>query len=36
MVVRVGKRIAEAVKVYMTEQGLEKELQGFAWEFNLT
>lgn len=35
MVVRVGKRIAEAVKVYMTEQGLENELQGFAWEFNL-
>lgn len=35
MVVRVGNRIAEAVRVYMAEQGLEKELQGFAWEFNL-
>jgi predicted Zn-dependent protease len=35
MVVRVGKRIADAVAKYMAEQGLEKELQGFAWEFNL-
>jgi predicted Zn-dependent protease len=35
MVVRVGKRIAEAVEKYMKENGYEKELQGFAWEFNL-
>ena len=35
MVVRVGKRIADAVELYMKENGLEKELQGFNWEFNL-
>jgi predicted Zn-dependent protease len=35
MVVRVGRRIAEAVEAYMREQGLENELEGFAWEFNL-
>jgi predicted Zn-dependent protease len=35
MVVRVGKRIADAVEKYMRENGYEKELQGFAWEFNL-
>jgi len=35
MVVRVGRRIAEAVEKYMKENGYEKELQGFAWEFNL-
>jgi predicted Zn-dependent protease len=35
MVLRVGRRIADAVEAYMKEQGYEKELQGFAWEFNL-
>jgi predicted Zn-dependent protease len=35
MVVRVGKRIAAAVEGYMKENGLESELQGFNWEFNL-
>lgn len=35
MVVRVGKRIAAAVDLYMKENGYEKEMQGFAWEFNL-
>lgn len=35
MVVRVGRRIADAVEKYMRENGYEKELQGFAWEFNL-
>ncbi len=35
MVVRVGKRIAEAVEAYMREKGYEKDLEGFAWEFNL-
>lgn len=35
MVVRVGKRIADAVDQYMREQGYEKQLEGFAWEFNL-
>ncbi|UJP64195.1 M48 family metallopeptidase [Mongoliitalea daihaiensis] len=35
MVVRVGKKIAAAVEVYMKENGLESQLQGFNWEFNL-
>jgi predicted Zn-dependent protease len=35
MVVRVGKRIAAAVDQYMRENGYEKEMQGFSWEFNL-
>lgn len=35
MVVRVGKRISDAVERYMRENGYEKELQGFSWEFNL-
>lgn len=35
MVVRVGRRIADAVESYMREQGYEKHLEGFAWEFNL-
>lgn len=35
MVVKVGRRIAEAVEKYMREQGYEKQLEGFAWEFNL-
>lgn len=33
--VSVGKKIAEAVEKYMREQGYEKQLEGFAWEFNL-
>lgn len=35
MVVNVGKRIAAAVELYMKENGLESQLQGFNWEFNL-
>lgn len=35
MVVRVGKRIAAAVEQYMKANGFEKELEGFAWDFNL-
>lgn len=35
MVVRVGKKIAEAVEIYMKENGMERQLQGFEWEFNL-
>jgi predicted Zn-dependent protease len=35
MVVRVGKRIADAVEEYMKIQGYEKQLEGFAWEFHL-
>jgi predicted Zn-dependent protease len=35
MVVRVGKRISDAVNQYMIERGLESEMNGFAWEFHL-
>ncbi len=35
MVVKVGKRISEAVNKYMIENGLESEINGFAWEFHL-
>ncbi|MFN3800430.1 M48 family metallopeptidase [Belliella pelovolcani] len=35
MVVKVGRRIADAVSKYMAERGYEKALEGFAWEFNL-
>jgi predicted Zn-dependent protease len=34
-VVRVGRRIADATERYLRENGLEKEVSGFAWEFNL-
>lgn len=34
-VVKVGKRIAEAVEVYMNEKGYKNVLEGFNWEFNL-
>ena len=30
-----GQRIQKAVEQYMAEKGLSKELEGFAWEFNL-
>ena len=32
---RVGRRIADATERYLRENGLEKEVAGFAWEFNL-
>jgi predicted Zn-dependent protease len=35
MVVRVGKRIADAVETYMKTNGFENDIQGFRWEFNL-
>jgi len=35
MVRSVGVRIQKAVEKYMAEKGLSKELEGFAWEFNL-
>ncbi len=35
MVVRVGKRIANAVETYLRANGLEQEIQHFAWEFHL-
>jgi predicted Zn-dependent protease len=35
MVKRVGQRIANAVTTYMNSKGLQKNLQGYQWEFNL-
>ncbi len=35
MVVRVGKRIANAITEYYKEKGLTNELDGYKWEFNL-
>lgn len=35
MVYRVGRRIAAAVETYLRNNGMENELKGFAWEFNL-
>lgn len=34
-VVKVGRRIANAVDQYMRERGYADELEGFNWEFNL-
>ena len=34
-VVRVGRRIADATESYLNANGLEKEVENFAWEFNL-
>ena len=34
-VTRVGQRIAAATEAYLKYEGLESELQNFAWEFNL-
>ncbi|MDR0538394.1 MAG: M48 family metallopeptidase [Tannerellaceae bacterium] len=35
MVVRVGKKIAAATESYLKSNGMEAEIQNFAWEFNL-
>ncbi len=35
LVTRVGQKIALAVETYMKQAGLEQELAGYAWEFNL-
>ena len=35
MVKRVGVRIQKAVEVYMEQNGLSNQLNGFEWEFNL-
>ena len=35
MVKRVGKRIAQATERYLRENGLEREIANFRWEFNL-
>lgn len=35
LVKRVGRRIAMAAEVFMKEEGLEKQLKNFKWEFNL-
>ncbi|MFD1186765.1 M48 family metallopeptidase [Pontibacter rugosus] len=35
MVKRVGQRIQGAVEQYMAQNGLQNELNGFQWEFNL-
>lgn len=35
MVIRVGKRIAQAINEYYAAKGLSKELEGYHWEFNL-
>ena len=34
-VMRVGKKIAAATEAYLKANGLESEIQNFAWEFNL-
>lgn len=35
MVKRVGTRIAKAITTYYTKKGLQNELEGYNWEFNL-
>ena len=35
LVKSVGKKISYAVERYMKEKGLEKQISGFKWEFNL-
>ncbi len=35
MVVNVGKKIAASAEQFMRENGMEKELQNYHWEFNL-
>lgn len=35
LVKRVGKKIAYAVEKYMKEKGLQDQINGFKWEFNL-
>jgi predicted Zn-dependent protease len=35
MVTRVGSRIAAAITEYYTQKGLQAELNGYKWEFNL-
>ncbi|MBK7885585.1 MAG: M48 family metallopeptidase [Chitinophagaceae bacterium] len=35
MVRRVGTRIAKAITTYYTQKGLEEQLSGYNWEFNL-
>ncbi len=35
MVKRVGQRIQNAVTKYMKDEGLEKKIKGYKWEFNL-
>ena len=35
LVKKVGKKIAYAVEKYMQEQGLQDQIDGFKWEFNL-
>lgn len=34
-VIRVGKKIAGATEAYLRQNGMEKELSNFQWEFNL-
>lgn len=35
MVKKVGQRVASAVEKYMRSKGMESQLKGFEWEFNL-
>ncbi len=35
MVRRVGQRLTAAINKYYAEKGLSKELEGYAWEYNL-
>jgi len=35
MVNKVGSKIADAVQAYYKSQGMESQLSGYAWEFNL-
>jgi len=35
LVTRVGSKIADAVEAYYKSQGMESQLSGYSWEFNL-
>ena len=35
MVTKVGSKIADAVEAYYKSQGMESQLSGYSWEFNL-
>lgn len=35
LVKRIGKKIQDAVSLYMNQEGLSKRIQGFQWEFNV-
>ena len=35
LIKKVGKRLSTAIETYMKENGMEDEIKGFQWEFNL-